>query len=287
VTSAAAQEAFVPYGRKIDLPRVGVAAVARNLLLAIAGLAFIVPLVWVLAASVDAGATRQIHWPAWTWSNFAAATTDEKLHALVNSVVLSVAATVVATVPSILAAYAFSRNRIPFKRTILMWLLFLSGVPITILIVPVYEVFQAYDWLSLVPAAVFLGVTTIPFEVYIIKNAIDAIPLDLDEAARLERAGTARIIWRIILPLALPGIVAAAAYGFINAWGSFLIPLVLIADNNMQPSPISIFSFISADVIRYGQVAAYSLVYSLPVIMLYILVGKIFRTDYTLGGAVK
>jgi len=89
----------------------------------------------------------------------------------------------------------------------------------------------------------------------------------------------------VIIPLAMPGIVAAAVYGFINAWGSFLIPLVLIASPDQQPSPIAIFSFVSADIIRYGQIAAYSLVYSAPVIILYLLVSRVFHGGFTLGGA--
>ena len=133
----------------------------------------------------------------------------------------------------------------------------------------------------------FLGVTALPFEIYIIKNAIDAVPLDLEEAARLERVSTWRIILKIIVPLSMPGIVAAAVYGFINAWGSFLVPLVLIASSDQQPAPIAIFSFVSADVIRYGDIAAYSLVYSVPVIVLYLLVSRVFRGGFSMSGAVK
>jgi multiple sugar transport system permease protein len=284
---AQAMAAFVPKGAPVAEIKLGGDVAISNLLLLALGLFFVLPLVWLVVASVDSGATQQLQWPHLTIANYLEATSSSKADALLNSLMLSCIATAVSTVPAIFAAYAFSRRTIPAKNPILMSILFLSGVPISILIVPVYQLFQLSDCLSLAPAAVFLGVTALPFEIYIIKNAIDAVPLDLEEAARLERVSTWRIILKIIVPLSMPGIVAAAVYGFINAWGSFLVPLVLIASSDQQPAPIAIFSFVSADVIRYGDIAAYSLVYSVPVIVLYLLVSRVFRGGFSMSGAVK
>lgn len=89
-----------------------------------------------------------------------------------------------------------------------MIVLFLAGVPINIVIVPVCQIFVSMNWLSMIPTAMFLGVTSLPFVLFIIKNAIDAIPLDLEEAARIEGANKARILWRVVVPLAMPGIAA-------------------------------------------------------------------------------
>jgi multiple sugar transport system permease protein len=148
-------------------------------------------------------------------------------------------------------------------------------------------VFADNNWLSLLPASVFLGVTSLPFEIWIIKNFFDAVPQDLDEAARLERASTTQILMRVVVPLALPGIAAAAIFGFINAWGNFLVPLVLISASSQQPSPVTIFGFFGGNVIRYGDIAAYSIMYSLPVVVLYIGMSRAFRGVFVLGGAVR
>jgi multiple sugar transport system permease protein len=260
---------------------------AVNGLLAVAALFFLLPMIWLVEACVDAHASQQLKWPTLTWAQFGLALSPDNLAALVNSIVLSLVATLVATVPAAIAAYSFSRHRIPGKYTIMLGILFLSGVPISILIIPVYQLFQAGDCLSLLPTAIFLGVTSMPFEIHVIKNAIDAIPLDLEEAARIERAGIMRILGRVIIPLALPGVMAAAIYGFVNTWGSFLPPLVLIADSDQQPSPVAIFSFMSNNSINYGAIAAYSLVYSLPVVLLYLGVGQLFKGGFTLSGATK
>jgi multiple sugar transport system permease protein len=139
----------------------------------------------------------------------------------------------------------------------------------------------------MIPTAIFLGVTAMPFEIWLIKNFMDAIPYDLEEAARIERANTWQILTRVVGPLALPGIGAGAIYAFVNAWGSFVVPLVLISDPNQQPGPIAIFGFIGAANVRYGDIAAFSLLYSVPVFILYALMSRLFTGGFTLGGAIK
>jgi multiple sugar transport system permease protein len=263
------------------------AKITTNVLLVLCGLFFLLPMLWLITACFDAAASERLKWPAWTLAQFAIALDPDNLGALVNSLILSLVATVVATVPSAIAAYSFSRHKLPGKQAIMLAILFLSGVPISILIIPIYQLFQWADCLTLLPTAVFLGVTAIPFEIHIIKNSIDAIPLDLEEAARIERAGIVRILLRVIAPLCLPGIMAAAIYGFVNTWGNFLPPLVLITDSDQQPSPVAIFSLMSNNVVNYGGIAAYSLVYSVPVVVLYVVLARFFKGGFSLGGAVK
>jgi multiple sugar transport system permease protein len=258
-----------------------------NLLLAIIGILFALPMLWMLAASLDSQASWSIEWPHWTLHNFGEATGSSQLHSLYNSFVLSGIATLVSTAASTLAAYALSRRRIPLKGPLLLVVLFLSGVPMSILIVPIYQLFANENWLSLVPTAIFLGVTAMPFEIWLIKNFMDAIPYDLEEAARIERANTWHILTRIVGPLALPGIGAGAIFGFVNAWGSFVVPLVLITNTNDQPGPIAIYGFIGAANVQYGNIAAFSLLYSVPVFILYALMSRLFTGGFTLGGAVK
>jgi multiple sugar transport system permease protein len=274
-------------GPPVHLRKIDGRWISTNLLLALCGLFFLLPMLWIVLASVDAEATQQLKLPVLTWQQFKIALEPDNLQALVNSVIISLIATAVATVPSTIAAYSFSRHRIPGKQAILLSIVFLSGVPISILIVPIYQLFQWADCLSLVPTGVFLGVTAMPFEIYVIKNAIDAIPIDLEEAARIEQAGIVRILLRVVAPLCLPGVMAAAIYGFINTWGNFLPPLVLISDVAQQPSPVAIFSLMTNNVINYGAIAAYSLVYSVPVIVLYLAASRLFRGGFALSGAVK
>ena len=248
---------------------------------------FAVPMLWLVFASLDRHASFALKLPDLTTANYRLALQLDNVVALGNSLVISVIASAVGTVAAFLAAYSFSRHHIPWKSPILLTILFLSGVPITILIVPMYEMFTYAGWLSMLPTAALLGVTALPFQIYLIKNFIDAIPADLEEAAFIEQAGTWRVLRSVVLPLAMPGLASAAIFGFVNAWGSFLIPVVLISIDGQQPAPVRLFGFMSSTSINYGAIAAYSIVYSLPVVILYMLMSGHFKAGFVLGGAVK
>jgi multiple sugar transport system permease protein len=258
-----------------------------NGLLLVLGLLFLAPMVWLAFASLDSQATWSVEWPHFTLSNFQTVLSGTDLQALMNSLILAIVSTAIATVTGTLAAYAMSRRRIPWKGPLLLFVLFTSGVPLTILIVPLYQLFAIYGWLSIIPTAIFLAVTSLPFEIYLIKNFIDAVPEDLEEAARMEKANTFQILTRVVGPLALPGIAAAAIFGFVNAWGSFIVPLVLISPASQQPAPVAIYGFIGAANVRYGDIAAYSLIFCVPVFLLYAMSARLFREGFVLGGAVK
>ncbi len=150
---------------------------------------------------------------------------------------------------------------------------------------------SAYALIFKNPAAsaliIFLSVTSLPFEIYLMKNFIDAVPTDLEEAARIESASTFQVLRRVVVPLAMPGIAAASIFGFVNAWGSFVVPLILISPANQQPAPIAIYTFLTVPKPEYGNIAAYSLVFCVPVFILYAISSRLFREGFVLGGGVK
>lgn len=267
--------------------RVTSGRVISNLILLIIGVVFVAPLVWLVFSSMDANAGPTVQWPALTVANFKAAGSSARMLALANSFYISTIATLVSTVPAALAGYAFARRHIPWKGPLLLGILMLAGVPVAILLVPLFQVYAQRNLLSLVPAAIFLGVTSLPFEIWIITNFIAAVPEELEEAARVEGAGTIPVLLRVVLPLALPGIGAAALFGFINAWGNFMVPLVLISSTAQAPAPVAMYSFTGGQVMRYGPMAAYMVMYSVPVVALYLAMARLFQGGFVLGGAVK
>lgn len=267
--------------------RTALRSVSSNSLLGAIGLLFIAPMLWLLLASVDSHASFGVEWPHFSLINFKHVLSGSLLHSLLNSVILAVISTAIASVAGVFAAYSFSRRKIPFKGPLLLFILFSSGVPLTIMVIPVYEIFARFGFLSILPTAVFLSVTSLPFEVYLMKNFIDAVPFDLEEAARMERASTWQILRRVIVPLALPGIAAAAIFGFVNAWGSFIVPLILISSQNQQPAPIALYTFLTLPKTEFGNIAAYSLVFCVPVFVLYAASARLFREGFVLGGGIK
>jgi multiple sugar transport system permease protein len=258
-----------------------------NLLLVCLGLLFLAPMLWLFLASVDDHASWSLSLPTFTLAHLAYATSGDFLNALVNTFYMALVATVVSTVSGTLGGYALSRRRIPMRDGLMVAVLFLTGIPIAIMIIPVFQMFGNFNLLSLIPTGVFLGVTSLPFALWLIKTAMDSVPKELEEAAQIERAGVLQIILFVTAPLALPGIAAAAIFSFISAWGAFLVPLVLISDASELPGPILIYGQISASQTHYGDIAACSIVYSLPVVVLYILMSRPFAGGFLMSGAVK
>jgi multiple sugar transport system permease protein len=258
-----------------------------HLFLGALGVLFLAPMLWLFLASIDKNASWGIEWPHFSLINFRHVLTGSLLHSLWNSVVLAVISTAIASVTGVFAAYSLSRRKIPFKGPLLLFIIFSSGVPLAIMVIPVYEIFSRFGFLSILPTAVFLSVTSLPFEVYLMKNFIDAVPTDLEEAARMERASTFQVLRRVVIPLAMPGIAAASIFGFVNAWGSFIVPLILISPSNQQPAPIAIYTFLTLPKAEFGNIAAYSLVFCLPVFILYAVSSRLFREGFVLGGGVK
>ena len=263
------------------------ASIVGNTVLVAFGVAFILPLIWLVLSSVDSSASWGLEFPHFTWQNYAQALSNGGLLSLGNSLLLAGIATLVSTSTAVFAAYALVRFRVPWKGPMLLIVLFLTGIPISIIIVPVYQIFVTLGWLSILPSAIFLGVTSLPLEIWLLKNYIEMLPKDMEEAAKIERASTMQILGRIILPSIVPGVGAAAIFGFINAWGSFVVPLVLISSASEVTGPVTIFSFISASDIHYGAIAAFSIMYSVPVFILYAVMSRVFQGGFFLGGAVK
>jgi len=270
-----------------ETQRTALRTLTANTLLGAIGLLFIAPMLWLLLASVDSQASWGVEWPHFSLVNFRHVLTGSLLHSLFNSVVLALVSTAIASIAGVFAAYSFSRRRIPFKGPLLLFILFSSGVPLTIMVIPVYEIFARFGFLTIIPTAVFLSVTSLPFEIYLMKNFIDAVPVDLEEAARMERASTLQVLRRVIIPLAMPGIAAAAIFGFVNAWGSFVVPLILISSSNQQPAPIALYTFLTLPKAEFGNIAAYSLVFCVPVFILYAASSRLFREGFVLGGGMK
>ena len=274
----------VPYSR------VSPAAVATNLILVMLGCFFLLPMLWMVFASIDSNPDWAIKLPTPTLANF----TDvlgraDAISSFRSSLILAGTTTVVTTVLAVLAAYPLSRMHIPFKRAFMLAILFASGLPVSMLIVPMYQMYVTFGWLdSLYSTALFLAASSLPFAIWLMKNFIDAVPEELEHAAAIDGASTFRILRELVLPLTLPGIAVTAIYTFINAWGAFIIPFVLTYSPENQPGPVEIYNFMgSHGLFKFGDLAVFSLLFSVPVIVLYLFMSRYFSGAFNFGGAVK
>jgi multiple sugar transport system permease protein len=273
----------------IRYPRASLPDLAANAVLVLVGIVFALPLLWLVLASVDQNADWRIRSPDLTIENYEAILTVQGLQPIENSLYIAAVTTAVTTVLAVLAAYPLSRRHVPGKRTVMLLVLFASGLPVTMMLVPIYQMYATIHWLdSKLTMSLFLAATSLPFAVWLLKNYIDAVPIELEEAAAIEGAGVLRTLVSVVLPLIVPGLSVTAVYIFINAWGAFVVPLVLDANPDDQPGTVAIYQFLGAHgFVQFGQLAAFSLLFSLPVVILYLLIARSFRGGFAFGGGVR
>jgi multiple sugar transport system permease protein len=109
------------------------------------------------------------------------------------------------------------------------------------------------------------------------KNFLDTVPFELEEAAHIDGASTLRTFWDVILPLAAPGIAVVGVWSFLGAWTNFFVPLIILQSPNLLPASVTIYSFFgSYGQVNYGQLAAFAMLYALPAVALYTLVSRFF-----------
>lgn len=261
-----------------------------NVVLGLLGVSFFLPLLWVVLAAFDAGATNAVRVPELSLTNFRSLIAGGAIITpFKDSIYLSAVAMVVCTVFAVLAAYPLSRQPLPFKRLFLYIILFATGLPVAMLLVPVYTMFVKLHLLdSLTVTGCFLAAISLPFAIWLLKNFIDSVPLELEEAARVDGASSLQVLGHIVVPLTWPGISVAAVYTFINAWSAFLTPYILLLSPDKLPASVTIYQTEGTyGVVHYGPLAAYSLMFSFPVVVLYWIVARHFAGAFNFEGGVK
>jgi multiple sugar transport system permease protein len=275
----------------ITSPGRGPAALAANLALAVLFLAFLLPFAWLLLSSVETGSGLSAT-PTWqfTLANFSAVlNVDTVFRPMLNSLILSGGTALLTVAAASLAAYPLSRFHLRFRKPFLYSILFATGLPITAVMVPVYSLYARFNLTDSIPATIlFMAASSLPFAIWMTKNFMDGVPVSLEEAAWTDGANWFQSLWRIVLPLMAPGIVVVFIFTFVMQWGNFFIPFILLLSPEKQPASVTIYTFFSQyGQVAYGQLAAFSIIYTAPVVMLYGVLSKFLGGAFSLTGAVK
>jgi multiple sugar transport system permease protein len=271
-------------------PRRRTAAVAAHVVLAVIGLAFLTPFGWLFLASFSRQATLSTAIPhSPTLRNFAQVLTGDNLKSLGNSFVLSFGSAALTLLLAAPAAYPLSRYGRRFGRPVLLGLLFATGLPVTAIMVPVYGLFVQLDLLDSIPATIlFLTATGLPMAIWMMKNFMDEVPISLEEAAWVDGASGLRALRRIVLPLMVPGTTVVFTFTFALTWGNFFVPFILLIDPGKQPAAVAIYQYFGINgTTSYGLLAAFSILYSVPVVALYAIVQRLLGNAFAMSGAVK
>jgi multiple sugar transport system permease protein len=262
---------------------------------ALAGVAaaFVAPQLWLLSLSLKTRAAVYEFPPRWipwqpTAANYRFAFTSTQVPwYLWNSVVVALAATAATMAIATPAAYVLSRERFRDRARLLAAMLVVQMLSPVVLLVPIYRLVERASLLDTRSGLVLVyAAVQVPFTTWVLKNFFDAVPRALFEAARLDGASRARTLLSIVLPVASPGLAAAAIFNLAAYWSEFSLALVLLDSQERFTMPLGLFSFQSAYETDWQLLAAASFIGLVPVMIAFVLLQRFFVAGLT-AGAVK
>jgi multiple sugar transport system permease protein len=204
-----------------------------------------------------------------------------------NSIVVAVSSTFLATAIGTIGAYALARLRFLGRGVMASATLITYLVPPSILFIPLYAQIRNLGLAdSLAGLIVAYPSFTVPFVTWLLMGYFESIPEELEEAAMIDGATRFGAFRRVMLPLAAPGVLAAALYAFTQAWNEFLYALVFITDVKLRTLPVGLSTFITGDVYGWGYLMSGAVLTTLPVIAAYAYLQK-YMVEGLTAGSVK
>lgn len=214
-------------------------------------------------------------------------TTTPFMRFFLNSSIVAIGTVIVTTVIAVMAAYALSRYRIPGKSYILVGLLVSQLIPAVLLVMPLFLTLRTIGLLNTWWGLILVHCAfAAPFTIYLLTGFLDAVPKELDEAAKIDGCNDFQAFRWVIAPLLAPSIAAAATYVFIYSWNEFIYALTFTSDETARTLPIGLHTFIGEYTIRWDLLTAGGVIATLPTIVFFLLVQRRLIAGLT-AGAVK
>lgn len=257
-------------------------------------LIFVFPLYWMVVTALKTQVEIfSIPTPLWpenlTLEAFAKqlSTSGDTLRGFKNSLIISCGATVIATVLSIPASYGLARFRFKASKGLVLFFLITQMLPSTLVLTSLYIMFSKIGLLNTYWAPILADATLgIPFSIIILRTYFVSIPKELDEAAKIDGCGHLSAFTRIMLPIAKPGIVVAAVFSFVYAWGDLIYGITFITNPNMRPITSSIYNYVQQYQTLWNSTMAFGIIAIAPVVLIFIFMQKYIVSGLT-NGAVK
>lgn len=266
---------------------------AAYILLTLGGIVMFLPLAWMVSSSLKAPEDIFMIPPEWipeypAWGNYKEVMTQLPFFKyLINTLIITFASLIGQTLSAASCAFAFARLRWPGRDLIFAVLLSTMMVPYTVTLIPTFILFKNFGWLDtflplIVPS--FFGGGA--FFIFMLRQFFRTIPMDLDESARLDGAGSFRILWDIIMPLARPALAVVMVFSFLGSWNDFFGPLVYLQSESNRTLALGL---VSLQGLSWGRdmthlVMAVSVIMVLPIIALFFLAQKTFIEGIVLTG---
>jgi multiple sugar transport system permease protein len=267
---------------------------ARRYVLPLAGLAvtlaflspYIVMLLDAFRTSSDVVTTPASFLPReWKFSTFGDVLSDSRFLAwLKTSLIVASASTAIVLVVAVPAAYFTARFRFPGRTVFLLLVLITQMFSPTSLVVGIYREFFELNLVNTYLAIILTNSAfNLAFAIWILNGFFSSIPQEVEEAANLDGCGRFGTLWRIMLPLTLPGLVTAVVFTFIAAWNEYVVALTLMHDDNKKPLTVGINSYVTGYEQHWDQLFAASLIAIVPVVILFATIEKHLVGGLTAG----
>ncbi len=251
------------------------------------------PVFWMLVSSFKANSEIFSYPPEIITENFSfdAYTTivsdPVKVRFFINSYVVSLSVTALTLLVAILGAYALSRYEFRGKSSLSIVIVGVQAVPPITLLIPYFGLMVTLKLYNTYPALILTyAVFTLPYAIILLTGYFNTLPKELDEAVKLDGGGSWTTLWRVLVPVAVPGIVTVGVYTYMIAWNEYLFALTLTRTENMRTVPIGIQLLMGQHAYEWNEMMAMSILGSLPVLVLFLFFQRYLLAGLT-GGAVK
>jgi multiple sugar transport system permease protein len=248
------------------------------------------PVLWMVSSSFKSNADIFAYPPQLISKSFSAMAyaavfnDPQELRFFVNSYVVGLSVTALTILVAILAAYAFSRYEFRLRQPLKVIIIGVQAIPPITLVIPLFGVVIALHLYNSYEGLIFTYlVFTLPYSVIMMTAYFNSLPRELDEAARIDGAGTVRTLLRILLPLSRPGLVAVGFYAFMISWNEYLFALTLTQTNNMRTVPVGLELLMGQYNYQWNQIMAMSVLGCLPVVILFLIFQRHFVGGLSAG----
>ncbi|MFD0868739.1 Inner membrane ABC transporter permease protein ycjP [Chlamydia abortus] len=258
--------------------------------LALVGLLFLLPFVWLVLTSVKSEeeifSLPVVWWPStFEWLNYSnAVQAIPFLRYTLNTLFLCALAVIGQLISAPLAAYGFSR--LQFRGRNLMFFIMMGSMmlPYQVTMIPVYVLFNKLNMVDTYWPIILQNLFGIPFYIFLMRQFFLTIPYELTESAKIDGASEFRIYWQIIMPLAKPALYSVALFAFLNEWKDFLGPLIYLNDPDKWTLSVGLRAFIGEHKVSWGLLMASATMFTVPIVVLYFFVQKKFIQGISLTG---
>jgi multiple sugar transport system permease protein len=264
-----------------------------HILLILGSVLMLLPFIWMVSTSLKPGAEVFREYPpkliptTIQWSNYKEALTSMPFDRFyLNSFVVAISVTTLQLLTSSLAAFAFARLR--FRGRDVLFFIYLSAlmIPFPVLLVPNFIIVRNLGWFDTY-AALIVPVSFSAFSTFLLRQYYRGIPIELDEAARIDGASSFRVWWQIIFPNSRPALAALAIFVFLGNWNEFLWPLIVTNSEAMRTVPVGLNSFKGQFTVRWEMLMAAAVVGMMPVLVVYVLAQNWIIEGMSISGGLK